>query len=88
MNDTVKSLYRGTIFPIEKCGMNNDEIKELTKLLNTTFDKMRANLSKIHTELLEELEEITIKLNMLYNEEFFTEGFKLGFKLATESLLT
>ena len=88
MNGTIKSIYKGNIFPTERCGASNEEIKELSKQLRTAFDSLCSHLRKNQIELLEAFEEISVRLNVLYNEEFFAEGFKLGAKLVTEALTT
>ena len=88
MNNAIKSIYKGTAFSLEGCGEDNKEIKELSKQLHHIFERLCACLPKEGVDLLEAFEEASVSLNALYNEEIFTEGFKLGVKLAAESLLT
>ena len=85
MNKILKDLYSGSLFPAEKCGTDNKEIKELTRHLNIIFDKLKNCLSG-NAELLDLFEKTSICLNALYQEEFFVAGFKLGVKIATEAL--
>ncbi|MBE6674087.1 MAG: hypothetical protein E7596_03150 [Ruminococcaceae bacterium] len=87
MKDNIKNLYRGNIFPTEKCGMSNNEIKRLSRLLNNCFEELKAILPENNLPLLQHLEELSTDLSIQYYEEFFTEGFKLGFRLAAEAFL-
>ena len=79
-----QNLYRGNIFPTEKYGIDNRKIKRLTKLINGSFDDLKALLPKNCITLVEQFKELSTDLSVQYYEEFFTEGFKLGFKLAAE----
>ena len=87
MKEIIKNMYRGNIFPAEKCGIDNREIKRLTKLLNDSYDNLKALLPKNYITPVCQFKELSTSLSIQYFEEFFTEGFKLGFRLAAEALL-
>ena len=84
MNNTIKELFSGNLFHAEQCGIQNEEIKELTKSLCAIFGKLKVALGEEH-DLIDRFEETSVCLNALYQEEFFVAGFKLGLKIATEA---
>ena len=85
MSKILNDLYSGNLFPAEQIGTMNAETKELTKELNVLFEDLKKRLGK-SIDLLSRFEETSVRLNALYQEAFFIEGFKLGLRIATEAL--
>ena len=86
MKETIRELFYGNIFPSERCGNNNTEIKALTKRLCEGRGKLCNSLSNEQKELLEQYDDLIGEMYSLYNEEFFVYGFSLGAKIIKESL--
>ena len=87
MSKTIQELFNGCLFPAEQCGMNNKEINGLTKSLYAIFNELE-NVLGDRKNLLDNLEETSVRLSALYQEEFFIAGFKVGVKIASEALYT
>ena len=85
MKETIRQLFYGNIFPCERCGNNNVEIKSLSRKLIESREKLRECLTEEQKSLLEQYDDMTYELHALYNEEFFVEGFSLGAKIVKEA---
>ncbi len=86
MKETIRELYYGNIFPCERCGSNNSEIKSLAKKLGECRERLTNELTDKQKKLLEEYDNLSSELSCLYHEEFFAEGFSLGAKIVKEAI--
>ena len=86
MKETIKELFYGNIYPSERCGNNNAEIKALAKKLSEKRELLCKKLTEEQKEMLEEYDEISCELHSIFNEQFFVDGFSLGARLIKEAI--
>ena len=86
MEKTIRELFYGNIYPCEKCGTKNSEIKDLTGKLSEYRESLCRELTDKQKEALEKYDDLLGEISSLFNEEFFVEGFMLGAKIIKEAL--
>ena len=86
MKETIRQLFYGNIFPCERCGNDNEEIKSLSRKLIESRENLCKNLTEEQKEFLERYDDISCELHALFNEEFFVSGFSLGAKFIKEAI--
>ncbi len=83
---TLEVLYYGNLFPHENCAELDYETKELLGLLNRNEEKLIATLSDEHKETFEKYKDCNREISEICERQFFITGFKLGAKIAIESM--
>lgn len=85
MHKTISELWHGKILPQDMCRNDNAHIKELISLISRDYNSLCETLSAEQKELLRAVEANNQELSVLVEEEIFTQGFKIGTKLAAEA---
>ena len=75
----------------QECWGNSDEYLELRNQNDATetrkaYDEYLKTLTEKQKDLLDDVEVLDAKENVLLESELFAKGFKLGFRLAMELL--
>ncbi|HBR03690.1 MAG TPA: hypothetical protein DD738_13895 [Ruminiclostridium sp.] len=86
MKDIIRALYNGTLSPADKNLMSNPDIKKKTVRLVEIEERLDTLISGEAKKLFEELAELQTDIVILAGEDRFTDGFKMGVRIATESL--
>ncbi len=86
MKETIREIFKGNSFSLEKCGMDNEAIKALRCELSRVYERMIEKIGEENELIVEEYEDLCCDLNMLFYEEFFIKGFEIGHKIALEIL--
>ena len=86
MKETIRQLFYGNIFPSERCGNSNTEIKALSRKIIESRERLCENFTEEQKALLEQYDDISCELHSLFNEEFFVCGFSLGAKIVKEAI--
>ncbi len=86
MKETIRELFYGNIFPSERCGNSNAEIKKLSKRLSEAREKLCEGFTEEQKALLEQYDDLSCELHSIFNEEFFVDGFSLGAKIVKEAI--
>ena len=86
MKDIIRALYNGTLSPADKNLMSNPDIKKKTARLVEIEERLDTLISGEAKKLFEELAELQTDIVILAGEDRFTDGFKMGVRIATESL--
>ena len=80
----IEELYHGNIAPAAKSVVSGSEYQKYQYEICDTIDELEKLLSENEKELLEKITKAWNRLNSIGGEESFTEGFKLGAKMAIE----
>ena len=86
MKETIRKLFYGNIFPSERCGNGNLEVKTLARKIGEKRELLCECLNEEQKEILEEYDELLSELHSFFNEEFFVDGFSLGAKIVKEAI--
>lgn len=86
MRSILEELWYGNICPSARCLEASDEAKELIKYIDKHHHALSATLTEQQKETLEKLTDCYSELMDLNEREIFVYAFKLGMKIATESL--
>lgn len=86
MQTILQELWRGNIYPAEKCGSENEQIRELEGLVLKNREKLCGLLDQSGKERLERLEDCYSDLQALYGCEAFCVGFCLAVKLFAKAM--
>lgn len=84
MEDLIKKIYYGNLYPCEKCGINNRSIKKLAQEIAKKREAIINQLNDKQREELEEYDNLLACLSSEYHEAHFVEGFKIGARLIIE----
>ena len=87
MVTTIDELWYGNIHPAKTLGESDEEIKKLENLIQHNYDILREQLEKAAEERLEKYKDVVEEYIQLSNKSAFAEGFSLGVRLVTESVM-
>lgn len=88
MDEILKQLYKGGIFPEEQWHASSEEFKELRKRQRESNGEFIEELNAISPELAEKFTDILdgqIEMLAYEAENTFVQAFKLGAKLMLET---
>ena len=85
MKKTIKGIYRGETFYIEKCGMDNKKLSILESEYQVVQKALIEKTTNEDRKVLERFIELAFEISNIYNEEYFAKGFEIGMKIATET---
>lgn len=85
--NTIKELYYGNINPCERDVEPDSETDQLAKLVLRLDEHLRQSLNESEAETFGKLKDAWTELSCLNECTCFVNGFKLGARLAAESLL-
>lgn len=86
MKSLIHELYAGNLAPADKPLYKNPKLKTKMDRAADMEEQLRKLLDGQSRQLFEEFSEIQTDITILDGEERFTDGFKLGMRLAVESL--
>lgn len=87
MTKTINELWYGDIHPAKTLGESDEEIKQLENLIQYNYDILRDQLEKAAEERLEKYKDVVEEYIQQSNKSAFAEGFSLGVRLVTESVM-
>ena len=83
----LEELWYGNIDPIEAVGSDGSCYKELMGLMARNREKIAEKLDEEMQEVLETYDDNIREMDSIAEKEAFIYGFRLGMKLAAESLI-
>ena len=86
MKSIIKELYRGNLAPADKPLWKNPKLKKLMDQSGDLEDQLDAMMEGEAKKLFEEYCTLQTDIAILNGEERFTDGFKMGMRMALESL--
>ncbi len=86
MKNIFEELWYGNISPINDSRKRTKESSELSKKLSDNYEKLLKNLNEEQRKLLEEYDECNIYICEINEREIFEYSFRLGMRLAIETM--
>ena len=86
MLKTIAELWNGALEPIRYLGVNNSQIKQLDKLIQSNSERLKENLSETAKEIFKKYDDCITEYISILSEQAFCEGFCLGTKITSEAL--
>jgi len=86
MTQTILDLWNGDITPCERCGAKNPQINELLGLMERNRNDLQEGLTAAQTEVFQKYMDAADEYLLLMLEHAFCDGFRLGGRLAVETL--
>ena len=86
--DTIKELHYGNINPCDRDVEPDNETDQLAKLVLRLDTQLKESLNENEAETFGKLKDAWTELSCLNECTCFVNGFKLGARLAAESLLS
>lgn len=87
MRSILEELFYGNVCPTTDCNSNDKETKELMKYLSHHRDTLSKELTDKQKDVLEKFEDCYSELTAINEREIFVYAFRLGMRIAIESLL-
>ena len=87
MKDTIRELWYGNIDPMDQCGVDDREIKELFRLMERNREKLSVQLGEKQIEIFQKYIDCSEEYAFCYATHAFISGFSLGCKFMAESLV-
>ena len=88
MKETISDLWYGNIAPCEHCGSHDPRANKLIHLIEQNRVKLSESLTEAQKERFQKYIDCSEEYLFYMMELAFCDGFVLGSKLITESLLT
>lgn len=85
--NVLDELWYGNIDPMEAVGSGGSYYNELMGLMARNREKIAATLSEEMQEVLETYDDNNREMDSIAEKEAFIYGFRLGMRLAVESLV-
>ncbi len=85
MNRTITELYLGNIYPADKEYPKTSEYGRLNMKQSELYERIEKMLPKDERKLIEEFTQYALELSSMHAKNMFTEGFKIGMRLAAEA---
>lgn len=86
MRTILEELFYGNICPNTDCRKRDEETKQLMGYIADHHDNLLSTLNEKQKETLEKFDDCYNELIDINERELFTYAFKLGAKIAFESL--
>ena len=87
MKDTIRELWYGNIDPMDQCGVDDREIKELIRLMEKNRVKLSEGLSEKQAEVFQKYIDCSDEYAFSSAAHAFVAGFSLACKLMAEALV-
>lgn len=87
MQKTIMELWNGNIAPCERCGSRDPEIKNLIGLIERNREGLSSGLTESQMETFQKYIDCSDEYLLRMIELAFCDGFRLGGKLAIETLM-
>ncbi len=88
MRSTIEELYYGNINPGDRAIRRGSEYAHLINLVSKNEEDLSATLTEAQKETFEKFKDCVSEMRGIDEVTVFALGFKLGLRLAAESLLT
>ena len=88
MRSIIEELYYDNISPTDRDVVKGCEYAHLLNLVTQNEDALTQTLTQAQQEPFEKFKDCTAELNDVNEVTAFTIGFKLGLRLAVESMLS
>lgn len=85
MDNIISELWFNGIVPQDMC-RSDEDIKKLWSIIKNNEEMLKEKLTEEQNKLFKEIQENNQNLESIMEEKIFTLGFKLGMKIAVESL--
>ena len=86
MKQTITELWRGNICPQADGRENSPEMKQLLEYISRHNDDLQKSMTDQQKEIFEKLHDCWSEYGSLSDEAIFEYAFKLGMRLAIETL--
>ena len=86
MESVIKELWHGNIIPQEDSRTNSKEMKELLGYMARHHENLEKSFTDEQKEIFEKFDDCWSEYASLAEEAMFTYAFKLGMKIAIETL--
>ena len=88
MRSTIEELYYGNINPGNRMIRRDSEYAHLINLVSKNEEDLAATLTEAQKETFEKFKDCVSEMHGIDEVTVFALGFKLGLRLAVESLIT
>lgn len=85
-NSIIREFYNGNLSPADKSISNNPRLKEKMNRAYELEERLESLINGESKKLFHELYEIQTDIAILNGEERYIDGFKIGMRIAVESL--
>ena len=85
MNNTLKELWYGNLFPCESIRITTPEYKAITKQFYDAQERLETVVPKEIFHQIEELLNLAADMSSYFEAEAFCKGFRLGSRLTHEA---
>ena len=82
----IKELWHGNIVPQDDARNNSPEMKQLMEYMARHHDDLQKSMTDEQKEIFEKFDDCWSEYTSLAEEAIFCYAFKLGMRIATESL--
>lgn len=86
MQNILRELYAGNLDPAS-CPVENPEYRQARQRLNDIYDQLEHTLSPNQRETWNKLWAAECKSSFYEDEQLFLTGFRMGMRMAAESLV-
>ena len=86
MESIIKELWHGNINPLEDARNNSKEMKELIGYMAMHHEDLIKDMTDEQKETFEKFDDCWSEYTSLSEEAIFTYAFKLGMRIAIETL--
>ena len=86
MNNPIKELWHGNIIPQDDSRNNSKEMKELLGYMARHHDDLLKEMTDEQKEIFEKFDDCWSEYASLSEAEIFSYAFKLGMRIAIETL--
>ena len=84
---TIKELWHGDINPLEDSRNNTKEMKDLISYMARHHEDLLEDMSDEQKEIFEKFDDCWSEYTSLAEEAIFCYAFKLGMRIAIETLM-
>ena len=86
MNDILRELYNGEVYPAEQIETEDESFQAIMKKYNTAKQEFKKDLNKSQLQQFGDLEILENKYGREYDMLNFRKGFQLGMQLTMAGL--
>ena len=86
MNNTIKELWHGNIMPQSDRRNSTPEMKELLGYISRHHEDLLKTMTEEQKEIFEKFEDCWSEYSSLSDADLFEYAFKLGMRIAIETL--
>ena len=87
MNNVTREFWYGNLIPHSDCRLQTPEAQQLTELIVRNRQELITSLNDQQIETFDKLDDCWTEYVTMTEEAIFAYAFKLGIRIATESLV-